>query len=68
MKIFKEVKKVKEVKKAIVRHSHSHFTLGVVNVGGGECRGGECRTIEKSQRSEIVTEVKIVKEVKLSLK
>ena len=23
----------------------SHFTLGVVNVGGGECRGGECRTI-----------------------
>ena len=21
----------------------SHFTLGVVNVGGGECRGGECR-------------------------
>ena len=25
----------------------SHFTLGVVNVGGGECRGGECRTILK---------------------
>ena len=25
----------------------SHFTLGVVNVGGGECRGGECRTIVK---------------------
>ena len=24
----------------------SHFTLGVVNVGGGECRGGECRTID----------------------
>ena len=24
----------------------SHFTLGVVNVGGGECRGGECRTIQ----------------------
>ena len=23
----------------------SHFTLGVVSVGGGECRGGECRTI-----------------------
>ena len=23
----------------------SHFTLGVVNDGGGECRGGECRTI-----------------------
>ena len=23
----------------------SHFTLGVVNVGGGESRGGECRTI-----------------------
>ena len=23
----------------------SHFTLGVVNVGAGECRGGECRTI-----------------------
>ena len=23
----------------------SRFTLGVVNVGGGECRGGECRTI-----------------------
>ena len=23
----------------------SHFTLGVVNVEGGECRGGECRTI-----------------------
>ena len=23
----------------------SHFTLWVVNVGGGECRGGECRTI-----------------------
>ena len=23
----------------------SQFTLGVVNVGGGECRGGECRTI-----------------------
>ena len=27
----------------------SHFTLGVVNVGGGECRGGECRTIGRSQ-------------------
>ena len=26
----------------------SHFTLGVVNVGGGECRGGECRTIFKT--------------------
>ena len=25
----------------------SHFTLGVVNVRGGECRGGECRTIGK---------------------
>ena len=23
----------------------SQFTLGVANVGGGECRGGECRTI-----------------------
>ena len=23
----------------------SQFTLGVVNVRGGECRGGECRTI-----------------------
>ena len=25
----------------------SQFTLGVVNVGGGECRGGECRTIDE---------------------
>ena len=23
--------------------------LGVVNVGGGECRGGECRTIKLAQ-------------------
>ena len=31
----------------------SHFTLGVVNVGGGECRGGECRTIIENDSGEL---------------
>ena len=36
----------------------SHFTLGVVNVGGGECRGGECRTIAKTSGEKVFFEKK----------
>ena len=32
----------------------SQFALGVVNIGGGECRGGECRTIGNGYLEQIL--------------